>query len=65
MKIKLLADLPIEDKHGAREGRIFEVTDVDHLKPLSGQDKGRTDKYHFVGDAGETCCAYLHEAEKQ
>lgn len=56
MRIRLLANLPIERKHGATKGREFEV-------------KRRCNKYpggerlFFEGDEGEECAAFWREVE--
>ncbi len=50
MKIKLKVDLPLEKRHGATKGRVFEV--------LMNRDR-----YTFVGDSGEQCFAFSSEVE--
>jgi len=49
-RIELKQDLPIESKHGATKGRVFEVVD----------DAGG---FWFVGDAGERCKAWAREVK--
>ena len=50
LKVLLLQDLPLEKKHGATEGRVFECTRV---------EKGRGALAFFLSDAGEECGAYI------
>ena len=52
MKIKLKIDLPIESKHGATSGKIFECCDMDHH---------RGGKAWFIGNAGVKCAAFFSE----
>ena len=51
MEIRLLMDLPIEKKHGAMAGRVFECFRI---------STGRNRLAYFKGDMGETCGAYLN-----
>jgi len=56
MKIRLLVDLPIDGKHGANKGRVFEV--------IREERGGRCqNKLFFIGDAGEECAALHREWE--
>jgi len=52
MKIKLTTDLPINKKHGAKKGKVFEVT------------KTNKRKHYFTGDDGNECAAYYNECEE-
>ena len=52
MFLRLLRDLPIEEKHGATAGRVFECLRYD--------DRSRDRKAWFIGDAGEECAAYTN-----
>ena len=54
MKIKLTTDLPIDKKHGASKGVVFNVIEVDYA---------RGPKYWFYGITGEKCAAFKHEVE--
>ncbi len=54
MKIRLTQDLPIEKKHGAVKGAVFEAID---------RVSGRGGLHYFIGKAGEKCGAYRHEYE--
>jgi hypothetical protein len=57
MKIRLTVNLPIEKKHGAIAGRVFEVV----------KTKGRTirtQRVYFKGDAGDLCAAFWRECEE-
>ena len=54
MKIKLLVNLPIDKKHGAFKGKVFEVI---------GQKNFRGRLYYFTGDDGSKCGAYGRECE--
>ena len=47
MKIKLLMDLPIDPKHGALRGRIFDVS-----SERKTRERG-SPHFYFLGDAGE------------
>ncbi|WP_174170108.1 hypothetical protein [Pseudoalteromonas sp. JC28] len=55
MKIKLLVDLPIDEQHGAKKGKVFEVHKVSH-------DLSR-DLYYFYDHAGQECAAWAREVE--
>ena len=55
MKIRLTLDLPIDKKHGATAGRVFEVVRQDLM--------GRSRRVFFVGDVGRECAALTHEYE--
>ncbi len=55
MKIKLLVDLPIDHKHGATKGRVFELLKTD------GPQRRPQDKFWFIGDAREWCAALGYE----
>ncbi len=54
MKIKLTKTLPLEKKHGAIEGAIFEVIKKEYR---------RGSKVFFMGNAGEECATFSHEYE--
>ena len=56
LKIRLLENLPIEKKHGARKGRVFEV-----VRQKKRQGRHYPAMYFFVGDAGEECGALERE----
>lgn len=58
MKIKLLIDLPLEKKHGANAGRVFE------LIRTTGPQRRSAAKFFFMGDAGEECAAFGSECEE-
>lgn len=53
MKIKLTINLPINASHGAKKGKIFEVTTVNRSRGL----------YFFKGADGAKCGAYSDECE--
>lgn len=53
MKIKLTMTLPINVKHKAVEGAVFEVTSYDSVKQL----------YYFQDENGNECAAYKYECE--
>ncbi len=56
MFVRLFVTLPLDTKHGASAGRVFSCLRFD--------EKGRTRKAWFLGDAGEECAAYIpHEAD--
>lgn len=59
MKIKLLIDLPINKKHGAFKGKIFDCIKMDPHK-YKNRD---SEKYWFVGIDGTKCAAIPHEIE--
>lgn len=57
MKIKLLHDLPVDPRHGATEGRIFEAADF-------SEPFGRgSPHWEIVGDTGEKVGVFEREAE--
>ncbi len=56
-KIKLLIDLPIEKRHGAFKGKVF-----DRIREKEGTEL-RDSKYWFIGDAGLQCAAFFRECE--
>lgn len=56
-RIRLLEDLPIAAKHGAKKGREFDVIEV--IGPL----RRSMAKFWFMGDAGEKCAAFGNEVE--
>lgn len=60
VRIKLLYTLPIQSKHGAVEGREFNVIKTENLE--RGPNPS-THKYWFMGDAGEKCAAWGHEVQ--
>ena len=45
MKVKLLRDVPVEEKHGMAEGRVFEVSRM--------AERTERARVFVVGDAGE------------
>lgn len=64
MKIKLLVDLPIHPAHGAKKGRVFEVTETQRAEPISqSASQGRLQGYLFMGDADKVCTAFPMEVE--
>jgi hypothetical protein len=54
MKVKLLIDLPIDKKHGAVKGKVFDLLRIEGV--------GNRRKYFFIGGAGEECAAFRYEA---
>lgn len=56
-RVKLLRDLPIEARHGATKGRIFNAI------RSAGPERRRLTLFYFVGDAGKVCAAYGSECE--
>ena len=57
MKMKLLIDLPINKKHGAKKGAIFEVV----RDTMDAEDKLKL--YFFIGLDGSECGAFPREVE--
>jgi hypothetical protein len=60
VRIKLLCTLPIQSKHGAVEGREFDVIKTEKL--VRGPNPSNK-KYWFIGDVGEKCAAWGTEVE--
>ncbi len=58
IRIKLLRDLRVNEKHGMAEGRVLEVV---ALQTRKGRD---LPKWYVVGDAGTKVGVMKHEAEK-
>jgi hypothetical protein len=54
MKVKLLTDIPVEDKHAMIKGKIYNV-----IK----QEKGRGRPVWVMGDAGEKIKIFSYEYE--
>ena len=50
MYLRLIRDLPFEEKHGATKGRVFRCEQADN--------QGRGRKAWFRSDVGELCAAY-------
>ena len=55
MKIVLLRDLPVEKKHGATKGRVFDISRKEENRVRGGVH------YYFIGDAGEEVGVLIHE----
>lgn len=51
MKIKLIENLPVENKHGMTKGRVFDVIRT---------ERGGS---WVMGDAGEEVKVWMHECE--
>ena len=62
-RIRLTTDLPLNVKHGMKEGREFTVIRTKHEKPKSFGSQGRTYGYWVMGDAGEEVLVHRHEAD--
>ncbi len=60
MKIRLLVDIPIEAKHGATKGRVFDVIRRDRLPKAF---KLKRHRFWFMGDVGRECAAFGKEVE--
>jgi len=54
MKIRLLFDVPVERKHGMREGQVLNVLD---------SRTSRFQTWRVMDDAGEEVLVHEHEAE--
>ena len=59
MKIRLLHDLPIDEKHKAVKGAVFDA----HAKLTNGERGGR-DMYFCTDANGEEFGVRLHECEE-
>ena len=56
MYLRLLCDLPLDERHGAITGRVFQC--------LRHDNTGRHAKAWFRSDAGEECAAFkMNECE--
>ena len=65
MIIRLLHDLPIERRHGATEGRDFEVLQEKREDSQFGvKGEGRLVGWYVMGDAGERVLVLRGEAEE-
>lgn len=56
VRIRLIIDLPVHPKHGARAGNEYDAKEL-HLGPGNP-------KWEFTGSAGEAVRVFAYEAEK-
>ena len=58
MRIRLLVDLPVEEKHGMTAGRVIDV-----VRQQPGSDREGIPRWFVQGDAGEEVGVFPREAE--
>ena len=57
-QIKLLVNLPLEPKHGATAGRVFD------LLRTTGPQRRSQALFWFMSDAGDECAAFGSDCEE-
>jgi len=61
MKITLSRDLPVDEKHGMRKGRTYDVLDTCQKGTKASQRRG-TGGWWVMGDTGERVLVRYYEA---